>query len=69
MSGTRTDSRRCFRRCFTAPRYSFRFLSLRAFPTTHTELKDIANPPSMGLNSGPPNRYSTPAATGMPNEL
>ena len=48
---------------------SFRFLSRKAFPTTHTELKDMANPPSMGLNSGPPIRYSSPAATGIPSVL
>ena len=48
---------------------SVRFLSLSALPTTHTELRDMANPPSMGLKSGPPNRYRAPAATGIPSVL
>ena len=40
-----------------------------AFITTDTDEKAIARLASMGLSSGPPNRYSAPAATGIPAAL
>ena len=44
-------------------------LSLKAFRRTDTELKLIAAPAIIGLSNGPPKRYKTPIATGIPNVL
>ena len=43
--------------------------SLSALVTTDTLLRLIAAAAIMGLSSGPPKAYSTPAATGMPSVL
>lgn len=43
--------------------------SLKAFPTTQTELKLIAKPAIIGLKSSPNAGYSAPAAMGMPITL
>ena len=43
--------------------------SRSALATTDTELRLIANAAIIGLSSGPPNRYSTPAAIGTPSAL
>jgi hypothetical protein len=43
--------------------------SLRALPTTDTELKLIAAAAIMGLNKMPKNGYRTPAARGTPRVL
>ena len=40
-----------------------------AFNNTDTELKLIAAAAMTGLNKGPPNRYNSPIATGIPNIL
>jgi hypothetical protein len=55
-------------RCFDFI-YSFTRRSLKAFPTTDTELKLIAAAAIIGFKSKPNQGYRTPAATGTPSAL
>lgn len=44
-------------------------LSLNAFNKTDVELNAIARAAITGLSNGPPNKYNTPAAIGIPITL
>ncbi len=46
-----------------------KFFRRRALVTTDTELIAMAAAANMGFRVGPPNRWNSPAARGMPAEL